>query len=100
MFFSLLHDLKKITVVLLILHCPRRRVLPLGGVGVRNEAGEAHIPEDRFQAMTSSTALASARNTLRGWNGKRTGILIKFTLTPKNRSVNHINISARMAKKE
>ena len=68
--------------------------------GARNEAGEVRIPDDRFQAMTSSTALASGRNILRGWNGKRTGILIEFTLTPKNKLVNRINISARTAKRE
>ena len=68
--------------------------VPNGGGGVLRGG------VDRFQAMTSSTALASGRNTLRGWNGKRTGILIEFTLTPKNKLVNRINISARMAKKE
>lgn len=70
-------------------------------VEVPNAAGGVpHAGEGRFQAMTSSTALASERNILRGWNGKRTGILIRFTLTPKSRSVNPINISARTAKRE
>ena len=66
----------------------------------RAQPAVAHTPGERYQAMTTSTVLASVKSTLRNSNGKHISILIRFTLTLKSKSVSHTSISKSTVKRE